>query len=119
MVYSYFSRYNETPFDMFPFVCELIYCYIAKREEEVLSKDSSKALHLARNSLSGEVEYPLPPNKTGWTPFQIARGAANSFSPDPQARQKRLKMQIALYKTLWDLSSHIKRRRSESIFLLI
>jgi hypothetical protein len=46
-----------------------------------------------------------------WNTFQADKGSAAMFCPVPDARRERLKKQIVVFKSLWNLSSDLRARR--------
>jgi len=50
-----------------------------------------------------------------WFEFQVDRGAAARFCPVPSARRDRLKREIAMLKTFWDISSALRADRLREI----
>jgi hypothetical protein len=87
-------------------ICRVLHNYLKK-----LSGVKDKELHLCRAFPDRKISY----KKGKWFEFQIDRGAAAMFCPVPSGRRDRLKKQIAILKTFWDISSNVRKRRLLSI----
>ena len=55
------------------------------------------------------VEYPI--NGKEWHDFLIEKGVATMFCPVPYCRRERLKKQIVMIKSFWDISSYHRAKR--------
>jgi hypothetical protein len=84
-------------------ICHLLYQYI-----QVIRTARNKAVHLYRRPNDREVEYP---KGRPWYEFQIDKDGAAMFCPVPSARRRRLRKQIVVLKTFWDISSNLRERR--------
>jgi hypothetical protein len=73
------------------------------------------AIHLQRDPATNAVIYPPDPSGRPWFEFQADKGAASMFCPVPWARRQRLRRQIVLLKSLWDISSALRARRLREI----
>jgi len=72
----------------------------------LLRTDGHKVIHLHRRPDTRNVEF-----AKGSHVYQIDKGAAQSFCAVPEARRTRLRMQIAMLKTFWDISATLRGRR--------
>jgi len=93
-------------------VCCLLREYIPSYRKNI----RGKAIHLYRSPKERHVEYPdeaehLKARAQRWYEFQLDRGAAEMFCPVPSARCKRLRKQIVMLKTFWDISSGLREGR--------
>lgn len=66
----------------------------------------NKNIHLYRNPETKKVEYPYENQSKPWYEFQVDRGSASMFCPVPVLRSDRLKRQIVLFKTFWDIAAY-------------
>ena len=73
-----------------------------------------KEVHLKRSG-EGMVVYPEqeggPEQGGGWYGYQVEQGAAAMFCPVPAFRRERLRKQIVMLKTCWDISTNLRVRR--------
>jgi hypothetical protein len=94
-----------TGYDPLAMICNMLHSYTATSK---LGK--GQAIHLYRDPATGNVGYPQMGGRR-WFEFQIDKGATSMFCPVPSARRERLRKQIAVIKTLWDISSSLRERR--------
>jgi len=85
-------------------VCKIFRSYISR-----IRNAEGSEVHLCRDK-SRKVIYPKKGERC-WYEFQLDRGAAGMFCPVPIERRKRLQRQIAVLKSLWDISSNLRARR--------
>ncbi len=90
-------------------VCKLLCRYIQKIGK--IGQARGKAIHLRRGANNRRVEYPELEGGEKWHDFQFDKGATSMFCPVPSARRERLKKQIVILKTFWDISSCLRARR--------
>ena len=67
-----------------------------------------KDFHVWRDPCTGDISFD---QKHNWHEFLINKGAAAMFCPVPTARRSRLRRQIAIIKTFWDISASLRGRR--------
>lgn len=84
-------------------VCQILYQYI-----QVVRKASEKSIHLYRRPKDREVEYS---KVRPWYEFQLDKSGAALFCPVPRSRRERLRKQIVVLKSFWDISSNLRERR--------
>ncbi|HET6252370.1 MAG TPA: hypothetical protein VFE47_32080 [Tepidisphaeraceae bacterium] len=96
--------------DLLTLTCAILYGYISK-----VKTARGKEIYLSRPDPDGSPDYLPPPNDRKWYEFQIDIGAAALFSPVPKARAERLRKEITLLKTFWDISSALRARRLREI----
>jgi hypothetical protein len=95
--------------DALPLTCRMFYQYIC-----TIRNAESMEIHLLRSNNQAKLDYE---GRTDWYAFQADKGAAALFCPVPSARQKRLRKQIAILKSLWDIASEFRARRLLDILL--
>ena len=107
--------------DPLALVCRILYHYAAP-----IGGTKGKRPHLHRSFRSGEVDYPTAERRDmkvadcrKWNDFQMFQGAAAMFCPVPKARRWRLRRQIAILKTCWDISANFRTRRLWDIICTI
>jgi hypothetical protein len=97
--------------DPLPFICLILREYISgirclnKREHRI---------HLMRNPSDGSISFDVHTTPNGpipWWEYQADKGAPALFCFVPRARSKRIKKQISLIKSFWDVSSELRARR--------
>jgi hypothetical protein len=66
-------------------------------------------MHLRRDPETGDISFQHACGK--WHEFLIDRGAPAMFCCVPSTRRGRLRKQIAILKTFWDISSALRARR--------
>ncbi len=93
--------------DALPFVCRLLYQYIQTIRHTV-DKGIHKEIHLRRGVERAVLDYR---GRTNWYAFQADTGEAAMFCPVPSARRERIRRQIVVLKSLWDVSSELRARR--------
>jgi len=89
--------------DALTLICRLLYRYLSRLREA-----EGERVHLRRDN-GGCVWYARGEAK--WHEFQIEPGAAAMFCPVPEARRERLRKQIVIMKTCWDIASNLRSRR--------
>jgi len=89
-------------------ICNFLRQYIPDPIKENIM---SKKIHLQRDYKHRKVMYDIG----RWHEFQIDKGAAALFCPVPLARKERLKKQIIMLKTFWDISSFQRYKRLKEI----
>ena len=90
----------------------LLICSMLRRYIGAVRTAEGKDIHLYRDPHTGNVDFG---HKHNWHEFLIDRGAASMFCPVPTARRWRLRRQISIAKTLWDISSALRARRLAQI----
>lgn len=100
---------GEGGLDALPFICRMLYKYI-----QTIRFAVGKEIHLRRGSDQAVVDYKT---RTNWYKFQADTGAAALFCPVPSGRSKRLRKQIVIFKSLWDVASELRARRLLDILL--
>jgi hypothetical protein len=101
---------EDSGIDALALLCEVMHQYMAYRHEQW---NLRRRIHLYRDPVTGMVDYNhrekgLP---SAWNTWQIDRGLNSLFSPDPKSRRDRLRRQIVILKTCWDMASNLKARR--------
>ena len=71
------------------------------------------SMHLRRAGQKRTPHYPDTGKR--WFEFQVDRGFTPLFCPVPSVRRERLRKQIVLLKTFWDISSELRGRRLRAI----
>lgn len=94
---------QDAGLDALVLVCGILSRYISE-----IRKAEGKAIHLYRRSSDRQVEYP---QESQWYEFQIDKGSAQMFCPVPSARRSRLRREIVILKSFWDISSNLRERR--------
>jgi hypothetical protein len=94
--------------DPLTLICSMLHVEAARHVAAI-----GKEVHLHRDPDKGGALY--SPSSADWYEFQVEAGSAAMFSPLPHARKDRLRGEIALIKTLWDISSSLRARRFEEI----
>jgi len=84
-------------------VTRLLYQYIPSMDGIF-----GKEIHLKRDKDNNKIEYVQDKD---WYDFQIDKGFAAMFCPVPGSRKTRLRKQIVIIKTLWNLSTVLRARR--------
>jgi hypothetical protein len=79
-----------------------------------IGEAGDKKVYLSRDR-NGRVQYPRSKNGRTWYQFQIDAGTAAMFSPVPAARADRLRSEVVILKTFWDMSSSLRARRLKEI----
>ncbi len=84
--------------------CAMLYQYVSRIRDA-----KGKEIYLVRDPENGKIQY----TNTGrvWYDFQIEIGAAAMFCPVPAERALRLKKEIAVLKTFWDIAANLRARR--------
>jgi len=93
-------------------LCRLLYFYINTTNETV-SWDINKRIHIYREFDNGKLSYLLEDKydkPKPWNIFQLEVGRPSSSCVHPDARRAKLRTQISLLKTLWDMSCNMKAR---------
>lgn len=103
------SLYGEE-LDSLLLICSILHHYLKK-----LDDTNDCEIHLCREPVTNEVIYPK--REKPWFEFQIDRGLPAMFCAVPQARRRRLRSQIAILKTFWDISSNLRMRRLRDIII--
>lgn len=88
-------------------VCEMLRVYM-----ESVKSVPGKDVHLHRDRNTGDISFE---GKHNWHEFLIDKGAVSRFCPVPSVRRRRLRAQIAILKTFWDISSSLRARRLKEI----
>jgi hypothetical protein len=88
--------------------CAMLCRYITRLENA-----TDKEVHLRRNFENGEILYSSA--KRPWFSFQVERGVAAMFTPVPSERSNRLKREIVILKTFWDIAANLRARRLHEI----
>jgi hypothetical protein len=104
------AREARQEIDVEPMVvaCRLLQQYLSR-----IVESRSRSIHLQRDPSTGAVEFPHGLNP--WHEFLIDPGSSTMFSPVPEARRSRLRRQIVLLKSFWDISSIMRGRRLRDI----
>ena len=93
--------------------CRALYAYFPDVNELGLS---TKKIHIYRDPQNDRmVEYPSDDKNKEWHKFQLDRGYSAMFCPVPQSRAERLRKQIILFKTFWDISASQRERCLKTI----
>jgi len=98
----------------------LLVCAVLQEYVPELDNIRGKAIHLFRDPEYKTMGYPrhvryLKDRGQPWYEFQVDKGSAEMFCSVPDARRIRLRKEIAVLKTLWDLSSKFRARRLNEI----
>lgn len=88
-------------------ICTMLREYISVIKK-ARDRKGHKEIHLHRDRNTREVKYS---EQLRWYNFQIDRDSAAMFCPVPSARKARLRKQIIVLKTFWDISSSLRERR--------
>ena len=91
-------------------ISQIIYKYIPRPEEDDIF---SKRIHLLRDIETRKIKY--TPDGPKWHEFQIDKGVTSMFCPYPKVRSKRLKKQIVLFKTFWDIAASQRKETLKKI----
>ncbi|HUW81402.1 MAG TPA: hypothetical protein VMZ31_01250 [Phycisphaerae bacterium] len=89
-------------------MCKMIQEYV-----NPLKGMADHSVHLCRRTEDARVVYPK--SDRPWFQYQIERGAAALFCPVPSVRRDRLKREIVVLKSFWDISSHLRARQLHEI----
>lgn len=69
-------------------------------------------VHLYRRPDNGAVSFDGPVGRRGrWGRFQLDGAYSGLFCADPHARSVRMRQQVAIHKTFWDISAHLRLER--------
>jgi len=106
---------SEIGLDPLDLLCNLFYEYAQDPKET-----EGKVIHLFRSAKSSNVRFRksethFKRESELWSDFLCDKGATAAFCPVPSSRRKRLKKQIVMLKTLWDIESAFKSRRLSDI----
>lgn len=95
---------SEKELDSLALGCATLYQYISRvREAE------GKHIYLELDGQRGRVVY--ADGGKPWYDFQVEVGVASMYCPIPQERSNRLKREIAMLKTFWDIAANLRARR--------
>lgn len=116
---SKFSSTSEesSDIDNLSLVCQMIGEYVRFCYGELSSDDW---IHLYRNE-SGVVDYLRGEKRSEserslrWNPMQLDRGYPHLYCCDPIVRKDRLKREIVILKSLWNMSTRLRARRLSQI----
>jgi hypothetical protein len=100
-------RENEELDPLF-LICKLLYSCMSRIKEA-----KNKEVHLCREHKDKCAKFPKKDKK--WHDFLVEQGAAAMFCSVPESRRERLRQQIVVLKSLWDISSSLRARRLELI----
>jgi hypothetical protein len=84
-------------------ICGCLYEYVPDPKTSLVFQ---KRVHSFRHAKTRDIQY----NEADWYEFQIDRGAAQMFCPVPAARAARLRKQISILKTFWDISAYQREK---------
>lgn len=93
----------------------LLICRMLQYYYRTTLKIDGKLFHLRRSGPGLRVNYADPPVLHPWHVFQIDRAVSSMFCPVPEARSERLRRQIALMKSFWNISAVLRNRRLGAI----
>jgi hypothetical protein len=65
-------------------------------------------MHLLRDTDMAELSYK---ERTNWWEFQADKGAAALFCCVPEDRSRRIRREIVILKSFWNLASELRARR--------
>jgi hypothetical protein len=94
--------------DALQFVCRILHLYIRTIRKACPHRGGMKQIHLLRDSVRANLDYSV---RTNWWEYQSDKGAAALFCCVPKFRQRRLRKQIVVIKSFWDLASELRARR--------
>jgi hypothetical protein len=101
---------SVTLIDPMILICRTLQAYWSRIKEV-----NNKSVHLRRKDGTLAVDYSLAKDEPPWFAFQIDAGMSTMFCPVPEARRFRLRRQIAMFKTFWNIGSVLRGRRLEII----
>ncbi len=101
---------EEAGLDSLLLVSAVLSTYISR-----VKMGENLAVHLIRKPDTKDIDYTLPSGYDKWYDFQFDKSAASMFCPVPSARRERIRRQIVILKTLWDVSSCLRARRLNEI----
>jgi len=87
----------------------VLLCGVLAEYARTINKAINKAVVIYRDPQTGRVAYHR--KKRPWNPFQIDPGRTTMFCPVPAARRERIRRQITVLKTCWDIASTLRARR--------
>jgi hypothetical protein len=71
-----------------------------------------RELHFYRRLENGLVDYGDEPHPTnGWNIFRLDSIHSGLFCVGPVIRRERIRREVIILKTLWDISTHIRAER--------
>jgi hypothetical protein len=98
---------DMTAMDPLALGCAVLYQYVSRIKEA-----EGKEVYLRRDK-DGRVCY--AGSDKVWYDFQLEIGAASMFCPVPLERSERLKREIVVLKTFWDIAANLRARRLREI----
>lgn len=82
--------------------------------------DRNRGLHLRRDDENGEVTFDDGPRHgAGWNRFLIDGTYGGLLCVEPTARRERLRREVVILKSFWDLSTHLRSDRLDRILRLL
>ncbi len=98
--------------DTLQFSMRILYQYIQTIRRAIATQNGNKKLIHLRRDKNGKVEY----TKGNWHEFQADKGRAFLNCCIPHCRRERVKKQITIIKSFWDISSELRARRLLELF---